>query len=166
MIIFVNLSKKEIYRMAKAIDNLTAAVTALTAVTAQAVTALGTVAGGGTPDSLIQPQADLINAAVTSLTGALGGTATGVPAVPTGLVATPSPSGTVSLSFPAVPGATSYSISRTQTSGSGYALVGSVTTPSFSESGLPVGQFFYVASATNSSGTSANSAEVAVTTTA
>jgi autotransporter-associated beta strand protein len=86
------------------------------------------------------------------------------PAAPTGLVATAS-DGQVSLSWAASSGATSFTVLRSNTSGSGYAPVMSgITVTSYSDTGLTDGAtYYYVVQALNLGGTSANSAEVKAT---
>src|SRR5215470_13366116 len=85
------------------------------------------------------------------------------PAVPTGLVATPGDT-TVSLTWTAVSGATSYHVKRSTTSGSGYIQVGAPTAASFADSGLTDGTtYFYVVSALNSAGESGDSAQASAT---
>jgi fibronectin type 3 domain-containing protein len=86
------------------------------------------------------------------------------PAAPTGLAAV-SGNGTVALSWTASSGATSYVVERSTISGSGYAVIaGSVTTNSFTDTGLTNGDtYYYVVAAANAGGTSTNSAEVSAT---
>jgi hypothetical protein len=89
-----------------------------------------------------------------------GGTA---PAAPTGLVATAG-NAQVSLSWSASSGATSYKVQRSTTSGGPYTSVGSPTATTYTDTGLTNGtEYFYVVSAANATGTSANSAEVNAT---
>jgi Glycoside hydrolase family 44/Fibronectin type III domain len=88
---------------------------------------------------------------------------TNPPSAPTGLQATPG-NAQVSLSWTASTGATSYHVKRSTTNGSGYAQVGAPTTTSFVDSGLTNGTvYYYVVSALNSAGESANSAQAAAT---
>jgi hypothetical protein len=65
----------------------------------------------------------------------------------------------------ASPGATSYNVRRSTTSGTGYTTVASnVTTTSFVNTGLTNGtQYFYVVTATNAAGTSGNSNQASAT---
>ncbi len=94
------------------------------------------------------------------------GSVTTPPPAPTGLAATVG-SGSVTLTWNAAGGATGYSVKRGTVSGGPYATVGTVTSPSpttFTDSGLTNGTtYYYVVSASNSGGTSANSAELGVT---
>jgi glucan endo-1,3-alpha-glucosidase len=88
-----------------------------------------------------------------------------VPGVPTGLTATAS-NGQVSVTWSGSSGATSYSVFRSITSnGEGMAaLDAGLTTTSFTDSGLANGTtYFYKVAAVNSSGMSAQSAEVSAT---
>jgi hypothetical protein len=91
------------------------------------------------------------------------GTVTAPPAAPTGLAANVG-SGAVTLAWNAAGGATSYSIKRAAVSGGPYTTIGTAATTTYSDIGLTNGTtYYYVVSASNSSGTSANCAEVAAT---
>jgi len=73
----------------------------------------------------------------------------------------------VSLSWNASSGATTYYVKRSTTSGGPYTQVNAPTTTSYTDTGLTNGtKYFYVVSAYNSAGESANSAEVSATPTA
>lgn len=86
-----------------------------------------------------------------------------IPQVPSGLQAAAGDK-QVSLTWSASTGATSYNVKRATTSGGPYTTVGSPTTPSFTNTGLVDGtKYFYVVSAVNTAGESANSAEVNAT---
>jgi alpha-tubulin suppressor-like RCC1 family protein/fibronectin type 3 domain-containing protein len=89
--------------------------------------------------------------------------ATLIPAAPTGLAATPS--GTqVALSWAASSGATSYNVKRSTVSGSGYATVNNSASASYTNTGLSSGAtYYYVVSAVNAAGESANSSQAATT---
>jgi fibronectin type 3 domain-containing protein len=83
-----------------------------------------------------------------------------IPSVPTGLVAIAG-NGQVSLSWSASSGATGYHLKRATASGGPYTQIAAPTTTSFTDSGLTNGtKYFYVVSALNSAGESANSTEV------
>lgn len=86
------------------------------------------------------------------------------PPAPTGLTATAG-NGQVTLSWNAASGATGYVVKRSGASGGPYTVVANnLTATSFNNSGLVNGTtYFYVASAVNASGESANSAQVSVT---
>ena len=85
------------------------------------------------------------------------------PAAPANFVATAG-SGQVSLNWSASAGATSYNVKRSTTSGSGYVTVTNVAGTSFVNPGLANGTtYYFVVSATNTFGESANSAEVSAT---
>jgi parallel beta-helix repeat protein len=95
--------------------------------------------------------------------GPSGGGGAVVPATPVGLMATAG-NAQVSLSWTASSGATSYHVKRSTTSGSGYMQVGAPTAASFTDTGVSNGtEYFYVVSAVNSAGESANSAQVNAT---
>jgi endo-1,4-beta-xylanase len=100
--------------------------------------------------------------AYTAMLSALGG-GMGPPPVPTGLTATAG-NAQVQLSWNASTGATGYNVKRATTSGGPYTTVASVSTTSFTNMGLTNGTtYFYVVSAFNSNGESANSGEVPAT---
>ena len=85
------------------------------------------------------------------------------PAVPTNLAATPG-NAQVSLTWTASSGATSYNVKRSTTSGGPYSTVGTPTTNSFTDTSLTNGTtYYYVVSAVNSNGESANSTQVSAT---
>jgi parallel beta-helix repeat protein len=91
-----------------------------------------------------------------------GGGAT-VPAAPTGLAATTS-NAQVILSWTASSGAASYNVQRSTTSGGAYSEIGTSTTTSWTDTSVTNGtEYFYVVSAVNAAGASANSAQVSAT---
>lgn len=84
-------------------------------------------------------------------------------AAPSGLTAKSS-SGQVVLNWSASPGATTYNVKRSGTSGGPYARIASVSATTYTDDGLVGGtSFYYVVSATSSSGESENSLEVSAT---
>jgi fibronectin type 3 domain-containing protein len=88
------------------------------------------------------------------------------PAAPTGLKATAG-NAQVTLSWTASSGATSYNVKRGTTNGGPYTRISSPTGTTFTDSGLTNGTaYFYVVSAVNSTGESANSAQASATPTA
>ncbi len=88
------------------------------------------------------------------------------PAVPTGLSATPG-NAQVGLAWTASANATSYNVKRGTTSGGPYTTISSPTAASFTDSSLANGTpYFYVVSAVNAAGQSANSSEVSAKPTA
>ena len=92
----------------------------------------------------------------------IGGTMT-VPATPAGVSAAAG-NAQVNLSWAASSGATSYNVKRAATSGGPYTTVASPTTASYTNTGLTNGTtYYYVVSAVNSAGESANSAQVSAT---
>jgi hypothetical protein len=91
---------------------------------------------------------------------ASGGSA---PAAPTGLAVTAG-NAQAALTWNASTGATSYNVKRSTVSGSGYATVSSPTTTSYTNTGLTNGTtYYFVVSAVNASGESANSSQVSAT---
>lgn len=81
------------------------------------------------------------------------------PATPTGVAATAG-SNQVSLTWTASPTAATYNIKRSTTSGSGYVTIGTATAPTVSftdSSAVKFTQYYYVVSAVNAYGESANS---------
>lgn len=89
-----------------------------------------------------------------------------VPAVPAGLKATPG-NATVTLTWTASSGATAYQVSRATSSAGPWSPIGVPTMSSYSDTGLMNGTtYYYVVSAQDSAGMSANSAAVSATPTA
>jgi hypothetical protein len=85
------------------------------------------------------------------------------PAAPTGVKATAADS-QVTLSWNAVPGATSYHVKRATTSGGPYTTVATVTAPGDTDTGLTNGTtYYYVISAINAVGEGPNSSQVSAT---
>jgi hypothetical protein len=85
------------------------------------------------------------------------------PSAPTGLQASPG-SAQVALSWNASTGATSYHVKRGTTGGGPYTQIGSPTATNYTDAGLTDGtKYYYVVSAMNSAGESANSSEVNAT---
>ncbi len=80
-----------------------------------------------------------------------------IPPIPTGLIATAG-NAQISLTWAISSGATSYHVKRSTTTGGPYTQVSAPTTNSFTDTSLTNGtKYFYVVSALNSSGESANS---------
>ena len=95
--------------------------------------------------------------------GGGGGGGVTVPLAPTGLAATAG-NAQVSLTWNVSSGATSYYVKRSTTSGGPYTQVGAPTATNYTDTGLTNGTpYFYVVSAVNSAGESANSSEVSAT---
>jgi fibronectin type 3 domain-containing protein len=66
----------------------------------------------------------------------------------------------IALAWTGPAGSTSFTVYRSTTSGSGYASIGAPTAPSFTDATAPAGgTYYYVVTATNAGGTSANSNE-------
>ncbi len=84
--------------------------------------------------------------------------AAALPAVPTGLTATPG-DGLVGLSWSASSGAVTYNIKRSAVSGGPYTNIANRTATLHMDSGLVSGTYYYVVSAVNAGGESANSTE-------
>ena len=85
------------------------------------------------------------------------------PSAPTGLTTTPG-NVQILLTWTASSGATSYHVKRGTTTGGPYTQVGAPATASFTDTTVSNGaQYFYVVSALNSAGESANSSEVTAT---
>jgi hypothetical protein len=95
-----------------------------------------------------------------------GGGSSTVPPVPVGLIAAAG-NAQVSLSWTASNGATLYYVKRSTTSGGPYTQISAPSATSYTDTGLTNGtRYFYVVSAYNSAGQSANSSEVNATPTA
>jgi len=85
------------------------------------------------------------------------------PATPSGLAATPG-NNQIVLAWSASTGATGYSIGRATSSTGPYATVGESSSTAFTDTGVTNGaNYYYVVSASNAIGSSANSAAVAAT---
>jgi Glycoside hydrolase family 44/Cellulose binding domain len=126
----------------------------------------GSIPAGGTMSSVgftangtaTPPTAFVFNGVACGSGG--GGTA---PPVPTGLTASPG-NGQVSLSWSASAGAISYNVERSTTSGGPYTTVGTPTTTNFTDTAVTNGvAYFYVVTAANLAGPSANSTQVSAT---
>ena len=88
------------------------------------------------------------------------------PSTPTNLQATGG-NAQISLAWSASTGATSYNVKRSTTSGGPYSKISAPTTTSYTDTGLTNGtKYFYVVSAVNSVGESANSSQASATPTA
>src|SRR5208282_889995 len=86
-----------------------------------------------------------------------------VPAAPAGLAASAG-NARVSLTWNASSGATSYHVKRSTTSGGPYTQIAAPTGTTFTDTGLTNGtKYFYVVSAVNTAGESANSSEASAT---
>ena len=86
-----------------------------------------------------------------------------IPSAPSGLQAAAGNT-QVALTWNSTNGATSYNVKRATTAGGPYTIVASPTANSFTNTGLTNGtNYFYVVSAVNSGGESANSTEVSAT---
>jgi fibronectin type 3 domain-containing protein len=91
---------------------------------------------------------------------------TTIPATPAGLTAMAG-NAQVTLNWSATANATTYYVERSTTTGGPYSQISSPSSTTFTDSGLTNGtKYFYVVSAYNSAGRSANSAEVNATPTA
>ncbi|MCX6874394.1 MAG: hypothetical protein NTW21_11405 [Verrucomicrobia bacterium] len=87
------------------------------------------------------------------------------PSVPTGLVATPAP-GQVALTWAASTGAAGYNVKRSTTSGA-EVQIGTASATTYTDTTVTNGTtYYYMVSATNSNGESANSTEASATPTA
>jgi hypothetical protein len=89
----------------------------------------------------------------------------GIPAAPASVVASIASSSSANLSWSASSGASTYNIKRATTSGGSYTTVATgCTAPNYTDSGLTAGAtYFYVVSAVNTAGESANSTQVSLT---
>jgi len=95
--------------------------------------------------------------------GNAGGGVSVAPGVPAGLAAVPG-NAQISLSWMASSGATGYYVKRSTTTGGPYTQIAAQSASAYTDTGLTNGtKYFYVVSAYNSAGESANSAEVSAT---
>ncbi|MEW9699761.1 glycoside hydrolase family 48 protein [Paenibacillus sp. SI8] len=111
--------------------------------------------------SAVNSAGESVNSAQVSVTPVSGVV---VPAAPTGLTAVAG-NAQAALSWTASSGATSYNVKRAATTGGPYTTVATgVAATSYANTGLTNGTtYYYVVSAVNSAGESANSAQVSVT---
>jgi fibronectin type 3 domain-containing protein len=110
--------------------------------------------------SAVNGSAESANSGQASATPTAPATA---PSVPTNLQAT-SGNAQVSLTWSASTGATNYNVKRSTTSGGPYTQIASSATNSYTDTGLTNGTvYYYVVSAVNSVGQSANSAQASAT---
>jgi cellulose 1,4-beta-cellobiosidase len=86
-------------------------------------------------------------------------TAGSVPPVPTGLSVTDDNNHAV-LSWSASTGATSYKVKRATVSGGPYTVIATPTATAYTDTTVVSGTYYYVVSAVNAVGESANSAQV------
>ena len=125
-----------------------------------AITALGNVTVAGNAIAATVPSQSITLFVIPA------GTVTPPPGAPTGLAGAAG-NGVVTLSWSAAGGATSYTVKRGTVSGGPYAAIGSVVSPAaptYTDAAVTNGTtYYYVVSATNTAGTSANSAEIGVT---
>src|ERR1022692_47633 len=100
---------------------------------------------------------------VSSNSSGGGGSQGTAPSAPAGLTATAGDQ-QISLSWSASSGATSYNLKRSTTHGGPYSQINAPTATGFTDTGLTDGTtYYYVVSAVNSTGESANSGEVSAT---
>ena len=112
--------------------------------------------------SAINPAGESANSGEVSATPTAGAP----PAAPTGLMATAG-NAQVGLSWSASAGATGYHVKRSGTTGGPYTQVGAPGVASYTDATVANGTpYFYVVSAVNAAGESANSSEVSATPTA
>jgi fibronectin type 3 domain-containing protein len=105
----------------------------------------------------------LLAGCAASVTGSGGGGKATTPPVPTGLLASPG-NAQVTLSWVVSSGATSYHVKRSTVSGGPYLQVAAPSAAAYLDASLTNGtKYFYVVSASNSSGESANSGEANAT---
>ena len=114
--------------------------------------------------SAVNANGESANSSQVSATTSAGGTP---PPVPTGLTPTVISSNQINLSWNASTGATSYNVKRATVSGGPYTTIATgVTGTSYNNTGLtPATTYYYVVSAVNANGESANSSQVSGTTT-
>ena len=113
--------------------------------------------------SAVNTYGESANSSQASATTLSGGTA---PPAPTGLSATAVATNQINLTWTASSGATSYNVKRSTTSGGPYTTIATgVTATSYSNTGLSANTtYYYVVSAVNTYGESANSSQASATT--
>ena len=113
--------------------------------------------------SALNASGESANSSQASATPVSSAPALPIPAVPTALAATAG-NQQISLTWTASSGATSYHVKRATTSGGPYTQVGAPTSDSYTNTGLTNGTtYFYVVSALNATGESANSSQASAT---
>ena len=110
--------------------------------------------------SALDSAGESANSSQVSATPSAPAVAPSVPAVPTGLAATAG-NAQVSLTWTASTSATSYHLKRATTSGGPYSQIGAPTTTTYADSSVANGTtYYYVVSALDATGESANSVQV------
>ncbi len=113
--------------------------------------------------NLIALRALMVAMGLALLAGCLPRTTNPAAPVPSDLVATAGDA-TVTLAWAASTGATGYNVKRATSSGGPYTQLAAPTTPGYSDSSLTNGTtYYYVVSALNAAGESANSSEASAT---
>ena len=118
---------------------------------------------GGTPYYYVVSSINTISTCESRNSSQATVTPTGLCTPPVAPTVTPSPAnGIVTLNWAVVTGATSYSVARSLSTGTGYATIGTVTTgTTFTDSNVVNGTtYYYVVTAGNGSCSSGNSTEV------
>jgi DNA/RNA endonuclease G (NUC1) len=127
---------------------------------------VGTGSGSGSLRLDFTGNGSVLDAAGNSAATFTGGesyTIQGLPAAPTGLVATAG-NAHVALSWNAVSGATSYNVKRSLTTGSGFSTINNVAAASYDDTSVTNGTaYFYKVSAINGRGEGSDSAEATAT---
>jgi hypothetical protein len=160
---------KELRIMQTSLQTFNAALAGLT----NAVSLIPAGPAGGTDPGMTATQVTAAATALTALTATLtADVAPGIPAAPTGVLGVSNGGGSITLTWPAVTGATSYNVETASVAGTEVAPGTSVpapvpTTPpslvTYTVTGLNVGtSYFFEITATNAAGTSALSAETTV----
>ena len=138
-------------------NNGTASAWQISSATQSSITSVGSVSVSSNAITTTVPSQSITLFVIPA------GNVVSVPPTPTGLTASAG-NGSATLSWNASAGATSYTVKRSNVSGGPYTSVGTVSTPGFTNTGLTNGTaYYYVVSASNSAGTSSNSAEAGVT---
>jgi fibronectin type 3 domain-containing protein len=124
------------------------------------------VSGGSTADGANIVQGNYTGSDSQQWLFGVASAAQPIPPTPTGLTATPASVSQINLSWTASSGAISYTVKRAATNGGPYTTVAvSVNTTNFSDTGLlSATTYYYVVSAVNGSGESADSAQASATT--
>ena len=163
-----NITKKEFHIMITSLQNLTLAINNLT--TAVALIPTSTIPPTGDPGATAA-QVNAAAAAIAAQTAILTAdvaTTPVIPGAPVSVIATSAGGGVINVAFPAVPGASGYTLNRSTTAGAEVALATPAVIPpagwvSFADSGLVVGTvYFYTVTANNAAGSSAPSAEISL----
>lgn len=174
-----HLTKQEAKRLLETLEKIMTSLQTLTLAVTNLTTAVALIPAGtpsstdpGMTSAQTLAAAATINAQTAILTADVAAPAAGVPAAPTGVLGVSNGGGSITLTFPPVAGATSYTVEQSLTTGAEVGPGVSVPAPApttppslvtYTVTGLTVGtSYFFEVLAVNAAGTSPLSAETTV----